>query len=233
MVGTDRDCGGLEEPGFWEQPDQVERFAEREPDHRLLTLLDHAEPGRVRVLDLGCAGGRNTVVLAARGYDFYALDSAAAMVERTVARVAAIVGPTAAARRVKVGRMQALDFPDQSFHLVVALGVHHNARSRQEWDQALAETARVLAPGGRLLVSNFSPRSRPTGKVLTAVPNEPHVFEGFEAGRMYLLEADELDAAMARHGLVSAAPTRTVETPLNGGSRVTINGLYEKKVAAT
>ena len=41
------------------------------------------------------------------------------------------------------------DAKDASFDLVVALGIYHNARSAEEWQAALAETARVLKPGGR------------------------------------------------------------------------------------
>ncbi|NIP81300.1 MAG: hypothetical protein GWO00_00905, partial [Gemmatimonadetes bacterium] len=42
---------------FWESPERVARFAERDPDHRLVALASgYGDPGAVRVLDLGCAG---------------------------------------------------------------------------------------------------------------------------------------------------------------------------------
>ena len=70
---------------FWEDPDRVEQFAGREPDRRLLELLDSFEaPRTTRVLDLGCAGGRNTAVLAERGFDVLAIDSSSSMVARTL-----------------------------------------------------------------------------------------------------------------------------------------------------
>ena len=46
-------------------------------------IEEYPDPSRVRVLDLGCAGGRNTVVLAERGFDLEALDASAAMVAKT------------------------------------------------------------------------------------------------------------------------------------------------------
>ncbi len=208
----------------------VERFAAREPDHRLLALLDAVrEPASVRVLDLGCAGGRNTELLAARGFHVYAVDGSSAMVEHTRARVAKVLGPDEAEHRVHVGLMEDLSqFEDDSFDLVVALGVYHNATSRVIWEQALAETARLLAPGGLVLVSNFTPRTDLTEGGVHAVPGEPGVYEGFEAGRAFLLEADQLDHEMARYGLTPATPTETVEATREKGRRVSANGLYRK-----
>ncbi len=215
---------------FWEKQEQVERFAGREPDRRLLGLIEsYEDPARTRVLDLGCAGGRNTLVLAQRGFDVYAIDSSAAMVERTRARVATVLGWAEAEKRVRQGCMEDLgQFEAMSCHLVVALGVYQSATCGEEWDRALSETARVLAPAGLALVASFSPRSDPRGEGLRPVPGVPHVYEGFEAGRMFLLEADELDAEMAGHGLLPVVASETVEVPTESGRRVTVNGLYRK-----
>lgn len=217
-------------PPFWERPEQVERFAERAPDRRLAGLLDRfPEPGGVRVLDLGCAGGRNAELLARRGFDLRALDASEAMVRRTRERVARILGPREASRRVRRGRMEDLGrFADDTFDLVVALGVYHNAGSRQAWDRSVAETARVLARGGLLLTSDFSPRSEPRGEPLRRLGDSSHRYEGFASGPLFLLEAAALDREMARHGLFPAAPTEAVRVPTDEGHRVTVNGLYRK-----
>lgn len=216
---------------FWEQPEQVEKFASRDPDHRLVELVERfAEPGRVGVLDLGCAGGRNAVFLARKGFDVHAVDASAAMVQRTRERLADLVGCAEAIRRARRGRMDDLSgFQDGRFHLVVALGVYHNARSPDEWDRALAETSRVLRPGGLLLVSVFTPRTRLGGATPRRVEDATHVYEGFPSGRVHLVEAGELDAAMARHGLVPECPTDTVAVETDGGRRVTVNGQYRKR----
>jgi SAM-dependent methyltransferase len=216
---------------FWEHPDQVERFADREPDKRLVELIaTYTTPPQVRVLDLGCAGGRNTDLLAVGGFDVHAVDTSRAMVSKTRERVARTVGWEMAKRRVRLAAMDDLSvFPDDAFLLVVALGVHHNARSRAEWERALAETARVLAPGGLLLSSNFTPRTDLTGEGLTPVAGEPGVYEGIPSGRHTLFEADEHDAEMARVGLVPHVPTTTVVVELEPGRRASVNGLYRKR----
>lgn len=218
---------------FWEQPEQVEKFAGREPDHRLRALLQRwDDPESVAVLDLGCAGGRNTGLLVREGFDVRALDASSAMVEATRRRVAGALGPEEARRRVREGRMADLSaFPDGAFRLVVALGVYHNARSREGWDAALAETARVLEPGGLVLVSNFAPGTDLTGEGMQPVAGAEHVYRGSPGGPMFLLPADALDEEMARHGLRPVEPTGTVEVKADPGRRVTVNGLYRKAPA--
>lgn len=219
-----------QEPSFWEQPEQVEKFASREPDERLRGLLEGSGgPASVAALDLGCAGGRNTELLAREGADVWALDASEAMVEETRRRVAEVLGPDEAERRVRRGTMDDLGaFPDDRFRLVVALGVFHNARSREEWDRALSETARVLAPGGLLLVATFAPGTDLTGEGLEPVQGDDRLYRGAPAGVLYLVTADELDAEMARRGLEPVEPTEAVEVEANPGRRVTVNGLYRK-----
>ncbi len=217
---------------FWDSPENVERFAAREPDVRLMELVrEFPAPARVRVLDVGCAAGRNAVALAGRGFDVEALDASPAMVARTRERVAAILGPGEAVRRVRVGRMDDLStFGDASLDLVVALGIYHCAGSRAEWDRTLAESARVLKPGGRLLVSVFTPETDLTGGGIRAIPGEAGVYEGLDSGgRHVLVHADELDSEMARFGLTPVEPTRTARPKVETGRRVSANGLYAKR----
>lgn len=213
---------------FWEEPEQVQRFAEKEPDHRLAQLLrSFPEPGQTRVLDLGCASGRNTVLLAKSGFDFYAIDNSAPMIEKTRERVAAITGESAATDRVRFGAMEDLgEFADGFFHLIVSLGVYHQARSPDQWRRALDETHRVLAPDGLMLTASFSPASQPQGEPLRSVPGQIHMYDGFHSGPLCLVDADQLDRAMADLGLVAHTPTETVEVPTDEGYRVTVNGLY-------
>lgn len=223
----------LSEDSFWDAPETVERFAARDPDRRLGELLDSfTSPSETRVLDIGCAGGRNTVTLAELGFDVVAVDSSAAMVARTRDRVAAFLGAEEAERRVRVGRMEDLSFlPTGSFDLVVALGVFHQARCRAQWNGALRETARVAREGARVLVAVWSPRSRPEGVPLVPVSGESDVFVGFRSGRHYLLGAEDLDSAMGRVGLYPHVRTEEVEVPTDAGMRVTVNGLYRKRQA--
>lgn len=217
--------------GFWSRPDVVRRFAERDPDDRLRTLVEeYPDPGSVRALDLGCAGGRNAVFLARKGFDVRAVDGSPAMVAETRRRLAAILGELEAGRRVTEAKMDHLPgFDDASFDLVVSLGLLHNAVSWAEWRRAAAETARVLAPGGRLLVSQFTPATDFRGDGIRKVSGEPHLYDALPHGPGILLEPGELDEEMARLGLEPERPTTTGRTELHPGQRVSAKGLYRKR----
>lgn len=216
---------------MWEEPESVLKFAGRDPDVRLLELLDgYEEPGEVRVLDLGCAGGRNSEVLARRGFDLHALDGSRAMVAHTRGRLAPILGERRASRRVRRGRMDDLGaFGDRFFDLVVALGIYHCAASRAEWDAALGETARVLRVGGRLLVAVFTPETDLTGEGIVAVPGEPQVYEGLPSGRTFLVDQRSLDAEIGRFGLAPLVASRTVRVETGAGRRVVVNASYRRR----
>lgn len=223
----------MTEPGgdsFWESQEAVERFTEKQPDVRLLELLRaHTVPDQVRVLDIGCAAGRNTVVLAERGFDVFAMDRSTAMVSRTRERVAAVLGAGEADRRVVPGRMDDLGrYEDASADIVVALGVLHQAASESEWMGAISEMSRCLAPGGLLLIAAWSPRSRPHGESVREVAGERNVYEGFHTGTHCLVEAPDLDRVMASAGFVPEVPTVEVRVETEKGWRVTINALYRR-----
>lgn len=221
---------GTETSSIWEKPDSVEKFAAREPDLRLLEILDKApDPATFRVLDLGCAAGRNTAVLAARGFDFRALDGSQAMVHHARQRVASILGRREAERRIRRGRMDDLGgFADSAFDLVIALGIYHCASGHREWSRALDESVRVIAPGGLLLISVFTPETDLHGTGIHEIPGEPHVYGGFSSGRTYLVDAPTLDSELASRALRPVVPSETVRVELDKGRRVVVNALYEK-----
>lgn len=231
----------------WDDPDTVAFFRDRPPDHRLVALVEAgALPCGARVLDLGCAGGRNAAYLTDVDVEVLAVDASAAMVAATRERLAAALGPVEAARRVRLGRVDALgDLPDAAFDLVLALGVLQHAGGEAAFDAALATVARALRPGGAVLVAHFAPSSRPGGRQLTRVVGTTHTFVGWgggdDAAPMVLHEPDALDAAFARHGLLPAEPTVRVERRTGPddrgaasdphpawGTRVTVNARYER-----
>jgi ubiquinone/menaquinone biosynthesis C-methylase UbiE len=126
--------------------------------HRLELAADWLDPvegtNGARALDVGCGPGHMAVVLAKQGFRVSAIDRSAAMLELTVrnaeeAGVSDHVGPA-------IGDVLDLEFPDGTFSVVVALGV---LPWLSEPTRALQEMARVLRPGGLILV-NVDNRAR-------------------------------------------------------------------------
>jgi SAM-dependent methyltransferase len=105
------------------------------------------------VLDYGCGIGRVAIALAGRAGRVVGVDLSAAMVEQARGRVGN-VGDI----EFVVTDGRALPFPDASFDLVLAVDSFPFVVRAGVIGAQLAEMARVLRPGGDLLVFNWSYR---------------------------------------------------------------------------
>jgi SAM-dependent methyltransferase len=216
---------------FWEQPDVVRSFAERAPDVRVAALLEGDVGAAIRrALDIGCGGGRNTLLLAQHGIEVHAVDSSHAMVVETRRRLGELLGETEAAARVQLRHMDQLDhYPDAHFDLVLAIGVWHSAGSWAEWQRAVRAAVRVLVPGGRVLLSHFTPATDLTGGGVRRVPGEPHTYEGFESGQAVLLDLETAVLELGRLGLEPVRPPEVLVTEKDGGRRVSVTGEMRRR----
>jgi ArsR family transcriptional regulator len=116
--------------------------------HGLLGLLDE----EWTLADLGCGTGRATEVLAPFVRRVIAVDASEEMLEAARIRLAAH-------RHVELrqGTLEALPLADQSVDAAhVGLVLHHVA----DPGTVLRETARVLRPGGRLVIIDMLPHDR-------------------------------------------------------------------------
>jgi SAM-dependent methyltransferase len=112
-----------------------------------LDPLIGAVAGRM-VLDVGCGDGMQAIALARRGAIVTAIDPDPAMLAAARMNAAAAGTPLDLVR----GRIEALPFADGRFDLVLAVTVLCFVR---ETDRAWAEMARVLRPGGRLVIGEL------------------------------------------------------------------------------
>ena len=122
------------------------------PTPHVARLVKSLGSGRGRTaLDLGCGEGRHTILMAAQGYDVTGLD-----LEPLALRKAREHVRRAGLRAdFVVGNALDLKFPDASFDLVLDYGCFHHVVTR-DWPRYRREIARVLKPGGHLLLSVFS-----------------------------------------------------------------------------
>lgn len=101
-----------------------------------------------RILDAGCGTGLLTVALAQRGYSVNAMDSVKAMIE--LSRLRADEAGVQVRVVLSLGDVHQLAFSDNRFDLVLAIGVIPWLHAPQG---AMQELARVLRPGGHLIVN--------------------------------------------------------------------------------
>ena len=107
---------------------------------KLLRLLESEPHGRL--LDVGCAGGELAALLTARGWRVQGAETEPALLDAARAR-------GIEARAVDLDRAP-LPWPDGAFDAVVAAEVIEHV---VDTDRLLAEIARVLHPGGALIVT--------------------------------------------------------------------------------
>lgn len=100
------------------------------------------------ILDVGCGAGLASVALAERGHFVEALDVAPAMLKST--REHALHARVAHRVKARLGDVHDLAFPNDTFDVVFAIGVTAWLDALQG---VLEEIARVLKPGGHLVIS--------------------------------------------------------------------------------
>lgn len=141
---------------YWEQlyaEATVYGVIHQERHRRALQWIDELRlPEGSRVLEVGCGAGLLAADLFRRGFVVDCIDSSDAMVALARARLTTL--DKRGRITVSEGDVHSLAFADGSHDLIVALGVLPFLHSPAV---ALKEIARVLRPGGRLLLSSDNP----------------------------------------------------------------------------
>ena len=125
--------------------------------------LARIQPGE-NVLDVGCGTGTLALDVAPRVGTtgrVIGIDPGDQQIARARSKAAQHNWPI----EFQVGVIEHLDFPDQTFDVVLStIMMHHLSDTLKR--QGLAEIARVLKPGGRLVIADFKrPEERPTQPV--------------------------------------------------------------------
>src|SRR4051794_445091 len=135
---------------FWAKTDLVHAYAGGELRPVEATLLErHRDALSGRVLELGVGGGRVTRHLCTIATDVHGVDVSAAMVEH--ARAAC---PSATIVQRDLRDLSVYD--DESFDALVAAFNVLDILDHDDRRLALAGFARVLAPGGLLIMSSHN-----------------------------------------------------------------------------
>lgn len=138
------------------------------------------EPGKA-TLDLGCGEGRVSRDLAERGHDVTGVD-----VSPTLIAAAEEADPGS---RYLAADASRLPFGDGDFDLVVAYNMLMDV---SDLSGTVREAARVLAPGGRMVISITHPVTN-TGRFLDDRPGAPFVLDGAYFGSKQVRHVEERD----------------------------------------
>lgn len=115
-----------------------------------LVAAASARPGVGRLLDIGTGTGRVLELLAGQADSAMGIDRSPEMLRLARGKLAGSGNQSAEVRQADMG---ALPFADGSFDTVT---LHHVLHFADEPAAVVAEAARLLAPGGRLLVADYA-----------------------------------------------------------------------------
>jgi ubiquinone/menaquinone biosynthesis C-methylase UbiE len=179
----------------------------------VLAYVDAAAlPPQASALEIGCGAGHLTIELAERASEVEAVDASEAMVQATRTRVR----EAGISERVSVRQADAhpLPFEAARFDLVVAVGVIPWLHSPA---QAVAEMARVLRPGGQLVLTADN-RAR-----LTSFTDPRRVIAVAPLKRLYrALRSSDAGAAVSRFHSPRAVDRMLAAAGLRPSARRTV-----------
>jgi SAM-dependent methyltransferase len=178
--------------GYYDQS----RGLRPEVEELVADRVEQAVGGGARLLELGVGTGRIALPLHRRGRAVVGVDLSLPMLERYRAKAAAAgLAPPAVLR----GDASRLPLRDQCVDAVLEVHVLHLVPS---WERALAETRRVLAPGGVLLRGKGGPYQRGSGSPRDRVVGRFEELAGAAGGPPRLVGASnqQVVAALAAGG---------------------------------
>jgi len=133
-------------------------------------MLDRTRGLRGDALDLGCGAGRLTLPFLARGHRVTAVDSSDAMLSCLSAKRAALPARLADRLELVEADMSRLPASDRTYAIVLLGTTTATLLDQQERARTFRSVRRLLAPGGRFLVSTlwFPDGARPSGEDVQA-----------------------------------------------------------------
>jgi SAM-dependent methyltransferase len=142
------------------------------PLEYVFAILGNAR--NLRVLDLGCGSGLNSLMLAFRGAHVVGVDISADLLRQAQTRFAVNAAPEDP--RFVASSAHALPFPDDSFDLVVGIAILHHL----DLPLVRNEVHRVLRPGGRAIFQEPVRSSRLARWLRRLIPYHPPDISPFE-----------------------------------------------------
>ena len=129
-------------------------------------ILNRSLPISGQILEIGTGKGHFALVLAKSGFNFTSIDISNQ--DQEIAMLNLRYFGLEKQVIFKIDDAEHLSFPDQSFHTIFSINVFHHLQNPLE---VLDEIARLLCPGGKAVLSDFSDKG-------LQIINASHTAEG-------------------------------------------------------
>lgn len=108
-----------------------------------------------KILDVGCGSGFNCVSFAMMGWHVFGCEIS----DHIVAHARETINNYGYNATIVVGENEKVPFPDSMFDFLLSMNVIHYVQTEIGLRKTIEEYARLLKPGGRLLISTNHPKN--------------------------------------------------------------------------
>lgn len=206
---------------FWNSPKIIDEFKYAHPQRYWLKIFNQLKRKNLKVLDMGCGGGRYTEVFAKLGFSIVAFDLYEGMLKATRARLQNYPDI-----QIVKADMVGLPFKSNEFDIAFSNGLFHNSKNLRHFMKILSETSRVIKTYGLLCLNMFYD----SGKNSKIKKISGKVFETDVGLLMLLLEKHELLEILNNFGFEPVGKVYTYDRNLEVGVRSVLRGVFKKSL---
>ena len=131
---------------FWQQNDTGEQFRNRAPSKYITDEIDRLDISKKKCIDIGCGGGRYSNYLNKKAGIVLAVDKYPEMFGNENNKKINFIETS----------MDKIPVKDESYYLVLSIGVIHNAITFDEYLNSLKEIFRITQKNGYIIISIFT-----------------------------------------------------------------------------
>ncbi len=211
------------EEKYWNCWKVVEIFSTKSPSGDVVNFFSSfSHPADVKVLDLGCGGGRHAVWLARHGFDVFACD----MHEQMIVVASQRMSVYGKANRVCMASMLSLPYSEGKFNVVVSTGVLHNAFCYNDLVKSYQEVSRILTEGGQFFLTIFTD-AYISEELRQNNVNEKYLYVTKDDVRMLLLPVETLHSLANLANLHLEHVIREYITHVETGKRAVLSAFMQ------
>jgi ubiquinone/menaquinone biosynthesis C-methylase UbiE len=218
----------IKQSDYWNDKKVVKEFSEYQYPlywKEFLNSLNGKE--NLKLLDLGCGGGRNSCLALELGYDVWACDVHQEMVNATKNKFSSYnITEREVNSRVIKASFTSLPFKDNDFDIVISSGVFHNGDDIEILKKGFQEAARILKTNGFLCLNIFIAGDSAEG--LTQSLENNNVYFNSLGLPMILLPVTEIKKILNENNLHPYGETHIYKSKISEGERNVLRGVFQK-----